>query len=466
MMPGNAGGGRRPHFGRVFEGVKESSSKEIGVSLEKPGKIRELQRKLYLKAKQEPQYRFYLLYDKVYRMDVLEHAYRLAKANKGVPGVDGETFEDIERRGVEQWIAEIREDLREKRYKPQAVRRVMIPKANGGERPLGIPTIRDRVVQTAVKLIIEPIFEADFEDCSYGYRPNRSAQEAVKAVHAGLCEGYTEVIDADLSKYFDTIPHRELMYAVARRMSDKHMLHLIKMWLKVPVHETDEHGTTRISGGKKTKQGTPQGGVISPLLANVYLNRLHRAWRERKKGEEYAARIIAYADDFVVLSKGRARQALQWIEWAVNKLGLKLNRAKTSIKNAWQEHFEFLGYSFGKEVYTKDGHYYLGARASKKSVARLRDKLRSILTPANNAPWEEVRDQVNRILQGWANYFSCGSRFKPYRAVDNFVYHRVRGFLCRRHKVASQGGTRFPDSVVFGTLGVLRLRTVQLGALV
>lgn len=436
------------------------------MSLETPERIRELQRKLYLKAKQEPQYRFYLLYDKVYRADVLEHAYRLAKENKGAPGVDGETFESIERQGTELWLAGLRDELREKRYKPQAVRRVMIPKPNGGERPLGIPTIRDRVVQTAVKLIIEPIFEADLEDCSYGYRPKRSAQDAVKAVHAGLCDGYTEVIDADLSKYFDTIPHRELMYAVARRMSDKHMLHLIKMWLKVPVHETDKHGTTRISGGKKTKQGTPQGGVISPLLANLYLNRLHRTWRERRKGEEYAARIIAYADDFVVLSRGKAQQALQWIEWAIENLGLTLNRAKTSIKNAWDEHFDFLGYSFGKEVYSKDGHTYLGAKASKRSVARLRDTLRTILTPGNNAPWAQVRDEVNRVLRGWANYFSYGSRYKAYRAVDKFVECRVRRFLCRRCKVASQGITQFPDSVVFGSLGVLRLRTVHLGTAV
>jgi len=433
------------------------------MGLETPEKIREFQRKLYCKAKEEPKFRFYLLYDKVYREDILEHAYQLAKSNRGAAGVDGKSFEDIEKEGRANWLRMLGEELREKRYKPQAVRRVMIPKANGGERPLGIPTIRDRVVQTAVKLVIEPIFEADFEDCAYGYRPGRSAQDAVKAAHQALCEGYTEVIDADLSKYFDTIPHRELLYAVARRISDKHMLHLIKMWLKVPVHEVNKNGKTTISGGKKTRQGTPQGGVISPLLANIYLNRFLRAWRERKKGEQYNARIVAYADDFVVLCKEAAHEALQWIAWAIGNLGLTLNQQKTSIKNAWHEHFDFLGYTLGVETYSKDGHRYLGARASNKSMQRIKEKVRAILTPSNSSPWNEVKEDLNAVLRGFTNYFSYGSRFRPYRALDNFVYHRVRSFLRRRHKIASRGTAQFPDSVVFGSLGVLRLRTVQLG---
>src|SRR5512141_2061019 len=229
------------------------------MSLQTPSKIRMLQRKLYRKAKDEPEYRVYLLYDKIYRADMLAHAYDLAKANRGAPGVDGQTFEEIEAQGLEKWLAEIRNELHTKRYKPQPVRRVMIPKPGGGERPLGIPTIRDRVVQTAAKLVLEPIFEADLEPCAYGYRPKRSAQDAVRKVHKFLCQGYTDVVDADLSKYFDKIPHRELVQCVARRIVDREVLRLIKMCLKAPVEERDGKGNRRMTGGRKSSCGTPQG---------------------------------------------------------------------------------------------------------------------------------------------------------------------------------------------------------------
>jgi RNA-directed DNA polymerase len=282
------------------------------MSLTTPSKIRELQIKLYRKAKNESAYRFYMLYDKVYREDILAHAYALAKSNGGAPGVDGQSFEEIESRGVEEWLAGIREELRNKTYRPQPVRRVLIPKPGGGERPLGIPTIRDRVVQTAAKLVIEPIFEADFEPNAYGYRPKRSAQEAIQEVHELLGEGYTDVVDADLSKYFDSIPHSELLQCVARRIVDKHMLHLIKVWLQVPVEETDETGKKRLTGGKGQDRGTPQGGVISPLLANLYMNRMLKGWRNTKRGEQYQARVVNYADDFVILSRGKAKEALSW----------------------------------------------------------------------------------------------------------------------------------------------------------
>ena len=242
------------------------------MSLETPIKIRMLQRKLYQKAKEEPDYRFYLLYDKVYREDILHHAYALAKSNQGAPGVDGQSFAGIEAAGLEEWLNGIGNDLRAKTYRPQAVRRVNIPKPGGGERPLGIPTIRDRVVQTAAKLVLEPIFEADFDPNAYGYRPKRGAQDAIRKVHELLREGYTDVVDADLSKYFDTIPHRELLRCVARRIVDRDMLHLIKMWLKVPVEERNENGKPRVSGGQKNMCGTPQGGVISPLLAGSGAN--------------------------------------------------------------------------------------------------------------------------------------------------------------------------------------------------
>jgi RNA-directed DNA polymerase len=431
------------------------------VSLATPEKIRRLQRKLYVKAKQEPEFRFYQLHDKVYREDILEFAYRQSRANGGAPGVDGVSFADIESRGLKEWLGELREVLHGKTYSPQPVRRVMIPKPGGGERPLGIPTIRDRVVQAAVKLVLEPIFEADFEDSAYGYRPGRSARGAVEEVHRLLCEGYTEVVDADLSSYFDTIPHHELMQSVARRVVDREMLKLIKMWLKTPVEETDESGRRRMVGGKKSKRGTPQGGVLSPLLANIYMHRFLRAWRERGKGQEYEARIVNYADDFVILSRGRARAALEWTRWAMDHLGLSLNETKTCLKDAREDDFDFLGYTFGMERYRKDGHTYLAAKPSKKSVQRLKQRVRVVLVPGNQGAWSEVRDRLNRILRGWSNYFDYGTLLMAYRAADNYVYERTRHFLTRRHKAPGRGTRRFSASVVFDELGVQRLRTLH-----
>jgi len=433
------------------------------VSLKTPESIQRLQRKLYDKAKEEPEYRFYLLYDKVYREDILEHAYRLSRNQRGAPGVDGMSFEDIEAAGLEGWLRELRRQLHDKTYKPDPVRRVMIPKPGGGERPLGIPTIRDRVVQTAAKLVLEPVFEADFDDSAYGYRPKRSAQEAVKEVHATLCKGYTDVVDADLSKYFDTIPHHELMQSVARRVVDRHMLKLIKGWLKVPVEERDERGNRRMSGGRKSKRGTPQGGVISPLLANIYMHRYLRAWRQRGKDREFRARIVNYADDFVILSRGKAAQALAWTRWAMEAIGLSLNETKTCIRDVHKEAFDFLGYTFGWERYRKDGHRYLAAKPSKKSLGRVKRAVRDVLRPGNQAPWEDVAAHLNRILRGWAIYFSHGTRTMAYRAVDDYVYERVRHFLRRRHKVRTRGIRQFPADRVFGELGVLRLRRLQLG---
>ena len=314
------------------------------MSLGTPEKIRSLQRKLYVKAKAEPAFRFYVLYDKICRDDILLHAYKLARANAGAPGVDGVTFATIEEASVEAWLASLREDLVKKTYRPDPVRRVMIPKANGdGERPLGIPTIRDRVVQTAAKIVLEPIFEADFEDTAYGYRPVRGAVDAVKEVHRHICRGYTDVVDADLSRYFDTIPHSGLLKSVARRVVDRNVLSLIKMWLKAPIEERDADGTRRMSGGKGTTCGTPQGGVASPLLANIYMNRFLKHWRLSGAGEAFRAHVVSYADDFVILSRGRAAEALTWITEVMTKLGLSINEAKTSVRDARKERFDFLG---------------------------------------------------------------------------------------------------------------------------
>src|ERR1700694_3296737 len=313
------------------------------MSLVTPEKIRTLQRKLYRKAKAEPAFRFYVLYDKICREDILRHAYGLARANAGAPGTDGVSFAQIEEQGLEAWLAGLREGLVSKTYRPDPVRRVMIPKPDGGERPLGIPTIRDRVVQPAAKLVLEPIFEADFEDTAYGYRPRRGAVDAVKDVHRHLCRGYSDVVDADLSKYFDNIPHRDLMQCVARRIVDRYVLALIKMWLEAPIEERDGDGKGRSVGGKGNMRGTPQGGVASPLLANIYMNRFLKHWRLSGCGEAFRAHVVSYADDFVILSRGHANEALIWTRTVMAKLGLTLNEAKTSVKDARQERFDFLG---------------------------------------------------------------------------------------------------------------------------
>jgi RNA-directed DNA polymerase len=434
------------------------------MSLQTPEQIRTLQRKLYCKAKTEPAFRFYVLYDKICRDDILHHAYGLARANAGAPGVDGVGFAEIEASGLEVWLADLREDLVSKTYRPDPVRRVLIPKPDGGERPLGIPTIRDRVVQTAAKFVLEPIFEADFEDNAYGYRPARGAVDAVKDVHRHLCRGYTDVVDADLSGYFDSIPHSDLLQSVARRVADGAVLRLIKLWLKAPIEERDRDGKRHMRGGKSSQHGTPQGGVVSPLLANLYMNRFLKHWRLTGRGEVFRAHVVAYADDFVILSRGGAAEALTWTKAVMTKLGLTLNEAKTSVRNARQERFDFLGYSFGPHHYKANGQWYLGASPSEKSVQRLKAKVRDVLVPGNNEPWWEVRDTLNRSLRGWSSYFSYGTRRSAFRGVDRYVYERVRDFLARRHKVAGRGTRRFSCEVVYGERGLLRLERLPLAA--
>ena len=427
------------------------------MSLAPPESVRTLQKKLYIKAKENPQYRFYALYDKVYREDILAHAYRVCRVNGGAAGVDGETFEDIETSGREAWLLKRQEDVRNKTYKPNAVRRVMIPKAGGGERPLGIPTITDRVVQTAAKLVLEPIFEADFEDCAYGYRPERSGIDAVKAVHEALRSGYTDVVDADLSKYFDTIPHHDLLQSVARRVSDPHMLKLIKGWLKVPVEERDERGNRRMTGGKRAKLGTPQGGVISPLLANIYMHRYLRHWRQQGRGQAFRARIVNYADDFVILSRGYAVEAMAWTQRVMERLGLKLNTTKTRLVNAKTEPFDFLGYTFGPEVFRKTGAMYTAAQPSRKSCDRVKERVATLLSIRNPQLWEEVLAGLNQTLRGWAGYFHYGSTALAYREIDHYVVDRVWLLLRRRRRLRKRRH-RFSPREVFGKLGVLSLR--------
>ena len=426
------------------------------MGLQTPDKIRTFQRKLYFKAKSEPDFRFYLLYDKIYRTGILYHAYRMVKANGGSAGVDNVTFKDVESGGVDEWLSGIRDELRTKAYRPQPVLRVMIPKPGGGQRPLGIPTIRDRVIQTAAKLVLEPIFEADMEPNSYGYRPKRSALDAIRRVHELLREGYTDVVDADLTKYFDTIPHSELMKCVSRRIVDRDVLRLIKLWLKVPVVENrNKDGRGSVSGGRKSKTGTPQGGVISPLLANLYMNRFLKYWRIKGCNEVFCSQVISYADDFVVLSRGKAQEALQWISGVMDRLGLTLNREKTAVRDAYSGDVDFLGYTFGRIWFRKKGTWYTGASPSKASVKRLKQKVGAILKPSEKGAWPDVRDRLNTVLRGWCTYFCYGTTQIAYRAVERNVYNRVRRFLVCRHKMRSRGIQQFPSERVFGELGVI-----------
>lgn len=428
------------------------------MSLRTPEGIRTFQRKLYIKAKEEPEFQFYSLYDKVYRRDILHHAYERVREKDGDPGVDGVTFEDIERQGVEEWLDGLQEELQERTYEPSAVRRVMIPKDGGGERPLGIPTIRDRVVQMATKMVLEPIFEVDFEDCAHGYRPGRSAKDAVEEVHEALCEGQTDVVDADVSSYFDEIPHDALMKSLGRRVSDGAMLELVKKWLKAPVAEEDDDGNQRMSGGKKSTKGTPQGGVISPLLANIYMHRFLKHWFQCGMDEKLDATVVNYADDFVILTRGHAEEALEWTRRVMEAIGLSLNEEKTCVREATEESFDFLGYTFGPEHYRKDGHWYLAAQPSRRAVQRLKGKVRQWVK-GNPRPWDEVVERLNQTLEGWANYFSYGTRLMAYRAIDNYVYDSVANFLTKRYKLPNRSRSKLTADVVFGRLGVSRLRS-------
>ena len=423
------------------------------MSLATPERIRTLQRRLYVKAKKEPQYRFYTLYDKVYRWDILEYAYRLVRANAGAPGADGVTFERIEAAGVEAFLRAIQRELQEGRYRADPVWRVEIPKPDGrSTRPLGIPSIRTRVIQEAALLVLVPIFEADLPANAWGYRPKRSAVGAVKQVHKYLIAGYTDVVDADLRQYFETIPHAELMRCVARRISDRKMLALIKAWLQAPIVERDGRGRTRRSGGKDRHCGTPQGGVVSPLLALLYMRRFLLAWRRWE--EQLQAYVCSYADDLVILCRGTAEQALTVMRDLMRRIKLELNEEKTRVVDARKENFDFLGYTFGPMYSRRNGWRYLGAAPSKARVRRLRQAVHRYLTPHNQSPMDEVIAHLNRLLVGWQNFFSYGTVTKTYRQVDWYVTDRLRRFLVRRHKINGRGTRQFPNRRLYQEYGL------------
>lgn len=402
-----------------------------------PAKLCSLRQKLYLKAKQEPKFRFYVLYDRIYRRDVLTSAYRIARANNGKGGVDGVTFEQIEaiEGGVEAFISEIQESLKRKQYRPSAVRRVYISKPDGRQRPLGIPTIRDRVVQTAVVLILEPIFEADFMDCSYGFRPGRSAHDALGEIREHLKQGLTSVLDADLKGYFDSIPQDKLMKCLRMRIVDRQVLRLIRMWLESPVEEDDGHGGKKVS---RNKQGTPQGGVISPLLANIYLHWFEKVFYAVDGPGTWAnARVVRYADDFVVLARYQGSRLINFIEEKIEAwLGLELNRTKTKIVNLREPgaSMDFLGYTFRYDRDLKGRpHRYLNITPSRKALHARRESLRETISRKHSfVPVTDLIAIINRQNRGWANYFSFGYPRKAMREINWYVINRLYGHLRRR----------------------------------
>jgi RNA-directed DNA polymerase len=436
------------------------------MSLPTPSSVQKLQTALHAKAKESPDFRFYALYDKVYRKDVLAHAYERCQANGGAAGVDSQTFEDIEEYGAERWLEERTQELKSRTYQPHPVRRVYIPKPDGKQRPLGIPTIRDRVVQMAAVLVLEPIFEADLQPEQYAYRADRSALDAVQHVHMLINTGHGQIVDADLSSYFDSVPHAELMKSVARRVVDGGMLHLIKMWLEAPVEETDERGNTRRSTRNRDEgRGTPQGAPISPLLSNLYMRRFVLGWKKLGHEERWKAYIVNYADDLVICCRVGANQALVAMRAMMSRLKLTVNENKTRVCYLPEEKFDFLGYTFGRCYSMRRGRVYLGTVPSKKRVQRIRRAISD--ETGRDTVWQDSKaivERLNRLMIGWANYFCLGPVSKAYSAVDFHARTRLRRWLCDKHNEPRPGYKRFPEASLHSVFGLVQLphRTASL----
>ena len=387
-----------------------------------------LQEKLYQKAKQERRYKFYVLYDKMFIPYMMREAWKQVKANEGTSGVDGVSIPDVEKYGIESYLKELGEELRKQTYQPQAVKRVMILKANGGERPLGIPTVKDRIAQTVCKMILEPIFEADFEESSYGFRPKRSSKDAIAAIKENLKQGNTAVYDADLSKYFDTIPHDKLLLTLKERIADPRILRLINKWLKVSVYEDGQY-----KSGKNNRTGTPQGGVISPLFANVYFHLIDRIINNpRSLFGKYGTRIIRYADDFVLMGKTLPVEITDKLKNLLNRMGLTLNESKTRQIDARRESFNFLGFTirYDRDIKGRQTKYW-NIMPSKKSEQKIRDKVKEYLKTHGHCKAQDVAIGLNSIMRGWLNYFEIKGVSYPAmskRRLRFYLYNSLHRF--------------------------------------
>jgi RNA-directed DNA polymerase len=442
--------------------IKVTKEERLAMSLATPASIQKLQTALHAKAKESPNFRFYALYDKVYRKDILAYAYASCKANGGAAGVDHQEFEDIEAYGEERWLDELAQELKDRTYQPLPVRRVYIPKADGKtQRPLGIPAIRDRAAQVAAVLVLEPVFEADLQPEQYGYRKDRSALDAIGHVHKLINTGHREIVDADLSSYFDEIPHAELLKSVARRVVDGAMLHLIKMWLEAPIEETDHRGNKRRSTRNRDKgRGTPQGSPISPLLSNLYMRRFVLGWKLLGHEKRFGAYLVNYADDLVICCRREAEQVLTVMRNMMSRLKLAVNETKTRVCRLPEEKFDFLGYTLGRYYSAKTGRAYLGSAPSKKRVQRLCQAVSEIT--GRHSTQQDVAtlvETLNRKLIGWSNYFCCGSVSNAYRAVDRHTVRRLRQWLCIKHKVQRRGTQQFSEDVLYSKFGLVRLKS-------